>query len=67
MIHVDTIKNPMVGGMLKMIKTEGILNFVKIMQKMMRNSVDRKRMMDVQKTFDKYNDYLGYGLFSFKK
>lgn len=57
----------MVGGMLKMIKTEGILNFVKIMQKMMRNSVDRKRMMDVQKTFDKYNDYLGYGLFSFKK
>jgi ubiquinone/menaquinone biosynthesis C-methylase UbiE len=65
--HIRTIKNPMVGGMLKMVKTEGILNFIRIMQKLMNNSVDRKRMMDVQKTFDKYNDYLGYGLFSFKK
>ena len=65
--HIETIKNPIVGGMLKMVKTEGILNFVKIMQKMMKNSENRKRMMDVQKTFDKYNDYLGYGLFSFKK
>lgn len=65
--HNATIKNPMVGGMLKMIKTEGFLNFIKIMKKMMANPVDRKRMMDVQKTFSKYNDYLGYGLFSFKK
>jgi len=65
--HIQTIKNPMPGGMLQMIKIEGISNFIRIMLRMMTNSVNRKRMMDVQKAFDKYNDYLGYGLFSFQK
>lgn len=65
--HIQTIKNPMPGGMLQMIKIEGISNFIRIMLRMMTNSTNRKRMMDVQKTFDKYNDYLGYGLFSFNK
>ena len=57
----------MQGGMLQMIKIEGLVNFFKIMIKMMVNSSNRKRMMNVQMTFDKYNDYLGYGLFSFMK
>jgi len=65
--HIQTYKYPMRGGMLKMIKTEGITNFIRIILRLMTNSANRKRMMNVQRTFDKYNDYLGYGLFSFKK
>lgn len=65
--HIKTIKSPMVGGMFKMIKTEGFINFLKIIQKMIKNQVNRKRMMTVQNTFNKYNDYLGYGIFSFRK
>ena len=57
----------MTSGMLKMIKTEGLTNFIKIIVKMVSQSNIRKRMMEVQKTFGKYNDYLGYGLFSLKK
>ena len=57
----------MTSGMLKMIKTEGLTNFIKIIVKMVSQSNNRKRMMEVQKTFGKYNDYLGYGLFSLKK
>jgi ubiquinone/menaquinone biosynthesis C-methylase UbiE len=65
--HIKTIKNPMTSGMLRMLKTEGVFNFVNILIKMMFNSINRKRMMDVQKTFNKYNDYVGYGIFCFNK
>lgn len=65
--HIKTIKNPMTSGILQMLKTEGVLNFIKIMIKMMTNSKNRKRMMDVQNTFDKYDDFLGYGIFCLKK
>jgi len=65
--HIKTIKNPMSSGMLQMLKIEGLFNFIKIVIKMMTNSKNRKRMMDVQNTFDKYNDYIGYGIFCFKK
>ena len=65
--HIETIKNPMPSGMLKMAKTEGFLNFLNIMFKMMTNNKNRKRMMDVQNTFEKYDDYLGYGIYVLKK
>lgn len=66
-IHIKTIKNPMPSGMIEMLKTEGLFNFFKIMFKMTANSSYRKKMMDVQNTFKKYNDYIGYGIFCFKK
>lgn len=65
--HLATTKNPMQGGMMKMLKAEGLVNFLKIMKYMITNPYDRKRMMKIQNTFDKYNNYLGYGLFSFVK
>jgi ubiquinone/menaquinone biosynthesis C-methylase UbiE len=65
--HIKTIKNPMPSGMLQMLKAEGIFNFVKIIVRMIGNRENRKRMMDVQKTFKKYNNYLGYGIFCFMK
>ncbi len=65
--HLKTIKNKMPSGMLQTIKIEGLINSLKIMYKMMSNSKNRKRMMDVQNTFGKYDDYIGYGIFSFKK
>ena len=66
-IHLKTIKNPMPSGMLQMLKAEGIINFIKIIIKMMANTKNRKRMMVVQNTFKKFDDYLGYGLFILKK
>lgn len=65
--HIKTYKYPMPAGMIKLMKTEGLVNFIGIMLKMMGNKKNRKRMMNVQKTFSKYNDYFGYGLFCFKK
>lgn len=65
--HIKTIKNPMTSGMLQMIKIEGFTNFLKIMFKMMTQSKTRKKMMEVQNTFRKYDNYFGYGLFSLKK
>jgi ubiquinone/menaquinone biosynthesis C-methylase UbiE len=64
---IKTITNPMTSGMLQMVKIEGILNFIKIMFKMISQAKTRKKMMSVQKTFKKYNDYLGYGLFVLTK
>lgn len=60
-------KNPMPGGVLKLLKTEGISNFMKIMGKMLGNPDHRKKMMTVQETFKKYSHLMGYGLFSFQK
>jgi ubiquinone/menaquinone biosynthesis C-methylase UbiE len=60
---IKTIKNPMTSGMFQMIKIEGLINFISIMFKMITQSKTRKRMLEVQKTFGKYDDYIGYGLF----
>ena len=65
--HLKTIKNPMPSGMMQMLHAEGLLNFVKIMAKMMTNSKNRKRMMDVQNAFGKYNGYIGYGIYCLQK
>lgn len=58
----NSSQNIMESGMMKMIKSEGLLNFFKIMSKMM-NSAKRKKMMAVQKSFKKYEEYLGYGIY----
>lgn len=65
--HLATKKHPMTSSMLAMFATEGFFNSMKVMLKMMGNSSIRKRMMNVQKTFGKYNDHIGYGIFSYKK
>ena len=65
--HLATKKHPMTSSMLDMFETEGFYNSTKVMLKMMGNSSIRKRMMDVQNTFGKYDDYLGYGVFSYRK
>jgi hypothetical protein len=62
-----TKKHPMTSSMLDMFNTEGYYNSIKVMLKMMGNSSIRKRMMNVQNTFGKYDDYLGYGIFSYRK
>jgi ubiquinone/menaquinone biosynthesis C-methylase UbiE len=65
--HTTTKKHPMTSSMLDMFKTEGFYNSIKVMLKMMGNSSIRKRMMNVQNTFGKYDDYLGYGIFNYRK
>jgi ubiquinone/menaquinone biosynthesis C-methylase UbiE len=65
--HLKTIKNPMPGGILHMLKAEGLLNFIKIMFKMMVNPITRKKMMKVQNAFGKYNDFIGFGIYCMKK
>jgi hypothetical protein len=67
LIHLSTSKKPMESGMLKMLESEGFVNFAKIMFKMISNSKMRKRVMYVQEAFGKYNDYLGYGIYCYKK
>ena len=65
--HVETSKHAMQSGMLKMIKTEGLINFSKIIIKMMGNASIRRRMMSVQEAFKKYKEYLGYGIYCYEK
>jgi ubiquinone/menaquinone biosynthesis C-methylase UbiE len=65
--HMATKKHPMTSSMLDMFNTEGYYNSIKVMLKMMGNSSIRKRMMNVQNTFGKYDDYLGYGIFNYRK
>lgn len=65
--HINTIKHPMTSSMIEMFETEGIYNSLKIILKMLINTPIRTRMMNVQKYFGKYNDYLGYGIFCFQK
>ena len=67
LIHIDTSKHPMDSGMLKMLQSEGLGNFIRIMCRVLSNSQARKRMMDVQATFRKYKQYLGYGIYSYEK
>lgn len=55
------------SGMLKMIESEGIANTFKIMGRMMTNPPLRKKMMTVQSTFKKHQEYIGYGIYSFVK
>ncbi len=63
---VNVFKYPMTSGMFQMLKAEGIMNFIHIMKKMIENRSNRKRMMGVQKTFKKYEDFLGYGIYLLK-
>jgi len=65
--HMATKKHPMTSSMLDMFETEGFYNSIKVLLKMMGNSSIRTRMMNVQNTFGKYDDYLGYGIFSYRK
>ncbi|MCP4538676.1 MAG: class I SAM-dependent methyltransferase [Chloroflexi bacterium] len=61
------LQYPMEGGISKLLKSEGVANFVSIMLKMLGNSQTRTRMMTVQNTFQKHSDYLGYGIFGYQK
>lgn len=61
------IKNPMISGFIQMVKCEGIPNTLHIMSQMMKNKKNRIRMMEVQNTFNKYSDYLNYGIYLLKK
>lgn len=54
-------------GMMKMIKAEGLKNFLRIMFNMMKSIEVRKKMMTVQKTFEKYDNFLGYGVYCYEK
>jgi ubiquinone/menaquinone biosynthesis C-methylase UbiE len=65
--HIKTIKNPMSSGMMQMMKTEGVVNFLKIIFRMMTHAKHRKRMMAVQDTFGKFKDYIGYGIYCYRK
>ena len=67
LIHIDTSKHPMDSGMSKMLQSEGLANFTRIMYRVMRNSQARKRMMNVQAAFRKHKQYLGYGIYSYEK
>ncbi len=61
------LEYPMDGGILKLLKSEGLINFLRIMSKMLGDSQTRTRMMTVQNTFRKHSDYLGYGIFGYRK
>ena len=65
--HAGTEKYPMTSGIGRMFRTEGWLNTVKIMTKMMANPPMRKRMMRVQQSFGAHSDYLGYGIYCYQK
>jgi len=65
--HISTSKKSMDSGMLKLMQSEGLLNFIRIMFRMIANSKMRKRMMFVQDAFRKHNNYLGHSIFSFIK
>lgn len=67
LLHTKTSRKEMDMGMMKFLKSEGFINFSKIMYKMISSSKRRGRMMDVQKTFSKYSNYLGYGIYNFRK
>lgn len=65
--HISTVKNPMPAGIMQMLKAEGLVNFLKIIFRMMCNNNNRKKMMSVQNAFNKYNDYLGFGIYCLRK
>ena len=48
-------------------QSEGFANFVKSMLKVMSISQARTRMMNVQSTFRKHREYLGYGIYCYEK
>jgi ubiquinone/menaquinone biosynthesis C-methylase UbiE len=60
---VSVTERHMPSGMMQMVKAEGIANTLRIMRKMMGNETTRRRMMEVQQAFGKYDETLGYGLF----
>jgi ubiquinone/menaquinone biosynthesis C-methylase UbiE len=64
---LKTKKHPMTSGMSEMFQTEGFINSTRVMFRMLADAGVRRRMMEVQNTFRKYNDYLGYGLFGCRK
>lgn len=63
----NVIKNAMTSGFFQMIRAEGIVNSLSIVKNMMMNKRNKERMMEVQKTFHKYRDYLGYGIYLLRK
>jgi ubiquinone/menaquinone biosynthesis C-methylase UbiE len=65
--HVATLEYPMESGMLQLLVSEGVANSLRIMSTILGNSQTRTRMMTVKKTFRKHSDYLGYGLFCYRK
>ncbi len=50
-----------------MMGDEGPLNMVKIMKNILFNSSVRKRVLKINKFFEKYNSYLGYGIYVAEK
>jgi ubiquinone/menaquinone biosynthesis C-methylase UbiE len=65
--RANTEKYKMSSGMGRLLKSEGPVNFVRILYKMIKNRPMRRRMMTVQKTFSRHRDYLGYGVYCFEK
>ena len=64
---ISVIKNIMSSSMIDTFKTEGFSNALNIMLKTTLHSDIRNRMMTMRKTFTKYSDYLGYGIYGYKK
>jgi len=65
--QIETRQFLMKSGMAGMFRDEGLLNALRIMFKSMTRPSVRKRMMDMRHTFTQYSEYLGYGLFSYRK
>ncbi len=65
--EINALRYKMPSGMIQMLKAEGIKNFLHFMFRMISRSLVRKRMMDVQTAFKKYDEFVGYGIYSMKK
>ncbi|MGE5342289.1 MAG: class I SAM-dependent methyltransferase [Candidatus Omnitrophota bacterium] len=65
--HTVTIKKTIGGGIIGFLGDEGIRNGLKVMWRTVTHPKLRVRLMNVWEAFSKYNEYLGYGIYSFKK
>jgi ubiquinone/menaquinone biosynthesis C-methylase UbiE len=55
------------GGMLSMLKDEGLVNSLKVAAKYLTNTDVRNRMKLINATFNEYPEYFGYGIYWFAK
>lgn len=55
------------GNMIDMVKDEGFINTLRVINKYLFNKDVRERMKSIDNTFKKYADYFGYGIYVFQK
>lgn len=55
------------GGFAEMLRDEGLRNTLGVLKKYVTNSEVRNRMRLIDRTFNEYPDYFGYGIYSFRK